>query len=217
MLVTHFICPSEINDTLWVDCCTGRDHFGDPNKDWRLSNMAGIADSVDAFCWFYQPTHIGRGVLINFGKINAAKVTDGTTQTALVAEIVGGRGSDAAGEQVWIGHSWVTRNVTDLHQGINGPGTVPGGRNDIIDPFDGDGGNRHDELHRKNGVSSFHPGGAHFTFADGSVHFLSEDTDIDVLYAFATRADGDIVSGGTATGVDRRPPGSTSGTNPPTR
>ena len=215
-LVTAFICPSEVNDTNWVDCCTGSDHEGDPSKDWRLSNMAGIADSVDAFCWFYQPTHIGRGVLFNFAKVHTGKIQDGTSQTAMVGEIVGGRGRDAAGLQVWIGHSWVARNVADMSQGINGPGTIPGGRNDVIDPFDGDGGNRHDEYHRENGFSSFHPGGAHFVYADGSVQFLNEDANIDVLYASATRAGGDIISGDMATNVDRRPPG-TGGGNPPPR
>lgn len=35
---------------------------------------------------------------------------------------------------------------------------------------------------------SDHPGGAHFTFADGSVHFLSENLDMTVLQALATIA-----------------------------
>ena len=38
-------------------------------------------------------------------------------------------------------------------------------------------------------------------FADGSVQFFGEDTDALVLWAHATRADDDIVSGGSASGV----------------
>jgi prepilin-type processing-associated H-X9-DG protein len=216
-LIPAFVCPSDLNDTGWVDCCTGRDHFGVPGQDWRISNMAGVGDSVDAYCWLYQPTSIGRGVLYNYSQINTGKITDGTSNTFIVGEIVGGQGSDAQGQKVWIGHSWVTRNVSDLSQGINGPGSVPGGRDDAIDPFDGDGGNRHDELHRENGFSSFHPGGAHFAFADGSVHFVNEDSSIAVLYARATRADGDLTDGVTASGVNFGPPGSDSGTTPPRR
>ncbi len=37
---------------------------------------------------------------------------------------------------------------------------------------------------------SFHPGGCHFTMADGSVHFLSENTSLDVLRSLGVRSDG---------------------------
>lgn len=216
-LIPTFICPSEINTTQWVDCCSGRDHGGDPGADWRLSNMAGVADSVDAYCNLFQPTAIGRGILFNYSKVDTGDITDGASSTAIVGEIVGALGSDARGKQVWVGHSWITRNVSDMSQGINGPGTLPGGRDDSIDPLEGDGGNRHDELHREVGFSSYHPGGAHFAYADGSVQFVNEDAAIDVLYAWATRADGDIVNDDTASGVDRRPPGADSGNTPPPR
>ena len=216
-LVTAFICPSELNDTGWVDCCSGKDHNGIPAQDWRLSNMAGIGDSVDAYCWLFQPTAIGRGILFNYSEIDTGKITDGTTYTHIIGEIVGGLGSDARGEKVWIGHSWITRNVSDMSQGINGPGTIPGGRDDSLDPFDGDGGNRHDEMHRENGFASYHPGGAHFAFADGSVHFVSEDASIAVLYAQATRGDTDIWDGDSASGVNFGPPGTDEGNTPPRR
>jgi prepilin-type processing-associated H-X9-DG protein len=42
---------------------------------------------------------------------------------------------------------------------------------------------------------SFHPGGANFLFADGSVHFLKATIDIRVLAALATRAGGEVLSG----------------------
>jgi prepilin-type processing-associated H-X9-DG protein len=84
---------------------------------------------------------------------------------------------------------------------VNGPGSIPGGRDDAIDPFDGDGGNRHDEYFRENGFSSYHPGGAHFGMADGSVQFISESTNQLVLYARATRGDGEVIAGDSATGV----------------
>lgn len=179
--------------------------------------MAGVGDSVDAYCASFQATAIGRGVLFNYSEVSAGQITDGTSNTCMVGEIVGATGSDAQGQEVWVGHSWITRNLTDMSQGINGPGTIPGGRDDDIDPLDGDGGNRHDELHREVGPASFHPGGAHFAYADGSVQFVNEDASIDVLYACATRDDGDIVNGDSATGVDARPPGAESGNTPPPR
>ncbi|QDU90488.1 Type II secretion system protein G precursor [Pirellulimonas nuda] len=216
-LVPAFVCPSERNEGAWVDCCTGKDHGGAPGNDWRLSNMAGIGDSVEAHCWLYQPHDIGRGVLFNHSKVSAGKITDGTSKTAMVGEIVSGIGRDAAGEEAWIGLSWVTRGITDMFEGINGPGTIPGGRDDGLDPFDGDGGNRHDEYHRENGLSSYHPGGAHILFGDGSVLFVGEDTNQDVLFAWATRADGEVITNGIATDVNRLPPSAGGGGSGPIR
>ena len=41
---------------------------------------------------------------------------------------------------------------------------------------------------------SFHPGGANFTFADGSVKFLKETVNFNVYIALVTRANGEITS-----------------------
>jgi prepilin-type processing-associated H-X9-DG protein len=40
---------------------------------------------------------------------------------------------------------------------------------------------------------SYHAGGCHFVFADGSAHFLSENIHPATLAALTTRASGDIV------------------------
>lgn len=41
---------------------------------------------------------------------------------------------------------------------------------------------------------SLHPGGCHFTFGDGSVRFLSEDTGVVVLERFAVMADSEVIN-----------------------
>ncbi len=41
-------------------------------------------------------------------------------------------------------------------------------------------------------AASLHPGGCHFALLDGSVHFLSEDTDPDLLESLCTIAGGEI-------------------------
>ena len=211
-LIPTFICPSERNSEGWVDCCTDKDHFGVPGWDWRMTNMAGIGDSRDAYCYDFVPTPRGKGILYNFSEVEARHVTDGLSNTFIIGEMTSAEGIDAAGQLVWVAHGWITRNIADLGQGVNGPGSVPGGRDDKFDPFDGDGGNRHDEFHREHGFASWHPGGAHFAFADGSVQFIGEDTDTLVLWAYSTKADDDIVSGGSASGVDV---GGTGGNPPP--
>ena len=44
------------------------------------------------------------------------------------------------------------------------------------------------------GFKSNHPGGAHFTFADASVHFLNEDIDFELYNFLGSRAGGEPVS-----------------------
>jgi prepilin-type processing-associated H-X9-DG protein len=45
----------------------------------------------------------------------------------------------------------------------------------------------------RNEIYSFHSGGAIFAFADGSVQYIPEDTDITVQVALSTRAGNDVV------------------------
>jgi prepilin-type processing-associated H-X9-DG protein len=181
-----------------VDAATGQGHFGNEAWDWPLSNIAGVADTRKSHCYQFQPTAQGNGILFNYSGVKPSQVSDGLSQTYIVGEMTSAKGTDLSNVGVWVGPTWVTRSVADVHHGINGPGSNPGGRDDTIDPFDGDGGNRHEEYFREHGFSSWHPGGAHFAFADGSVQFIAEDSDDLVTCACASRAGAEVVSGGTA-------------------
>jgi len=122
-------------------------------------------------------------------------ITDGSSKTLFVGEITSGRGAHPSSGFTWIGHMWGKWNTQSTTLGINGVGSIPGGRDDAIDPLDGDGGNRHIEYWSEVGFSSYHAGGAHFTFVDGSVKFLSENVDQFVLEALTTRAGQEVVDG----------------------
>lgn len=47
--------------------------------------------------------------------------------------------------------------------------------------------------HNWNEIFSFHPGGAIFTFADGSVHFLADETDLATFGALYTPSRGELI------------------------
>jgi prepilin-type N-terminal cleavage/methylation domain-containing protein/prepilin-type processing-associated H-X9-DG protein len=197
-IVEAFICPSELNFEKWVDSATGIGHFGNEAWDWPMSNMAGVADTRRSHCYLFQARADANGMLFNYSGVKPAQVNDGFSQTYIVGEMTCVRGIDQANLSVWIGPTWVTRSVADVSDGINGPGTLPGGRDDATNPYDGDGGNRHAEYYLDHGFASWHPGGAHFLFADGSVQFVAEDTDDLVTCASASRAGSEVISGGTA-------------------
>jgi prepilin-type processing-associated H-X9-DG protein len=192
--VGTYICPSAPNETdSWAECCGGIAHGGDPNYDFRTTNYAGVSDAFDGFYGSSQPVSKGNGVLFNFYPVTFQKITDGTSHTLMVGEVTGGWGGDSASNRSWISHMWITWNCQDTADGINGFGSVPGGRNDAMDPFDGDGDcpNRHCEYFNESGFSSFHPGGAHFAYADGSAHFLDEAIDQNLLGVLTTRDGGE--------------------------
>jgi prepilin-type N-terminal cleavage/methylation domain-containing protein/prepilin-type processing-associated H-X9-DG protein len=209
-LIETYVCPSDHNDSKWVDCCTNIDHGGIPEQDWRVANIAGVADSQrSTVAQAYQQIADGNGVFYNFSEVKLREVTDGLSNTAFLAEVTtGGVGKDGAGVEVTIGYGWIQRNIQSARQGINGPGTVPGGRNVQLDPFDGDGGNRHEELFDEVGFSSFHPGGCQFAFGDGRVAFLNQDINQRVLAAYCSRACGEAISENDATGGCPLPGGS---------
>jgi prepilin-type N-terminal cleavage/methylation domain-containing protein len=198
-----YVCPSESNFEKWVDAGTNDGgHFGNEAWDWPLSNMGGVADTRKGLCHQWQPTAQGNGVLFNYSKLKPSQISDGLSQTFFVGEMTSAKGYDLSKNSVWVGPTWVTRSVSDVRQGINGPGSVPGGRDDTLDPIDGQGpngsGNRHAEYFLSHGFSSWHPGGAHFLMGDSSVQFMSEDTDQLVVCAYASRAGAEVISGGTA-------------------
>ena len=57
------------------------------------------------------------------------------------------------------------------------------------------GGLLHPSLHTINTpLMSDHPGGAHVVMTDGSVHFLNDSTDLEVLQRMANRMDGEVIN-----------------------
>ncbi len=112
-------------------------------------------------------------------------ITDGTSNTIMSAEDAGRPQLWLAGKQVPDGFAggaaWASRGNGISIYGSSPDGTTRPG------PCAMNCTNDH-------AVYSFHPGGANFLFADGSVHFLKASLDIRVFARLITRAGGEVVS-----------------------
>ncbi len=174
-LIPSYICPSDPQGDELIQCMSG-------NDDARRTNMAGVTDSLEWMCDNHYPRQFQRktpemkvadGMMAEREGCRFRDVTDGLSHTVMIGEVTGrGPGSHTS-------HWWKTWNLLDTGNGINGPGTVL--TNSWVD-------------WKRTGFSSFHPGGCHFLFGDGSAHFLPEDIDFEVLQSLATRAGGETIT-----------------------
>jgi prepilin-type processing-associated H-X9-DG protein len=115
--------------------------------------------------------HALTGVLLREKQISFRQITDGSSHTLMVGEISTddfpnyrgwGRGSSLGSATV----KSAEPGTKNLVQALNsGPPT------DFNDA----------------GYGSKHTNGAHFLFCDGSVHFVSDDVDLQILFFAATR------------------------------
>jgi prepilin-type N-terminal cleavage/methylation domain-containing protein/prepilin-type processing-associated H-X9-DG protein len=182
--IEAFLCPSDPQDGELVGCCSGWQVGGHSLEDVRMTNMAGVADSEDWTCNGIAANQysVNDGMMGEREGARIRDVRDGTSHTLFVGEVTGGgRGSYRA-------HFWVSWDLLDTRDGINGPFSVPGGD---WAPDESPSGTY--TGFRDTGFSSYHPGGCHFALADGSVHFLTENLASQVLVALTTRAGGEVV------------------------
>lgn len=145
-----------------------------------------------------------RGVMSEHQHNDFRSVTDGTSNSMMVAETAGrpfvyvlGRKMDAAkyaaytgddvevvGNQYFLadGTSWADPDTSLEVKGVKSNGV------DVIGPAVVNAINVQE-------VYSFHVGGANVLFADGSVRFLSQSIDTGVFVAQCTQAGGEVVDG----------------------
>jgi prepilin-type processing-associated H-X9-DG protein len=113
-------------------------------------------------------------------------ITDGTANTLLAAEDAGRPKAWRAGREApgafALGGAWASNGNKVVISGSSADGATLTGPCAI-------------NCTNNQQPYSFHPGGANFLFADGSVHFLRAGVDIRVLAALATRAGSEVVPG----------------------
>jgi prepilin-type N-terminal cleavage/methylation domain-containing protein/prepilin-type processing-associated H-X9-DG protein len=146
---------------------------------YAKSNYRGITGS--------QPTTLGQtytqdgsqnGVIYLNSCTKIADITDGTSNTLAVGEC----SLDPRG-QTYVGAIWAGMRGTD-GTAIYFSDTMWGIDSDPLYCINGQ---------AVQAFSSRHPGGTHFVFADGSVHFLQASIDGATLVALAGRNDGQLI------------------------
>ena len=195
--IPDYICPS---DPQGAELCSVTSvlppNGSHPWEDSMRTNMAGVSDSEDWTCDGHFPKRLktlgrlrygGADVLAANGTMGERQgcsvqdVFDGTSHTLIIAEVTGG------GLKSYRSHKWASLDLIDTLDGINGLNSLPGGSGPWV--VDGSA----VRSMRQVGPSSYHPGGCHFTIADGSVRFLFEEIDAAVMEALTTRAGGEVI------------------------
>ena len=172
-----FSCPSDPRQICFYE-------YGPPYDRLGLGNYLGVAgDEVPVLSEGvpqYPPWHssydpstippIKNGMLSFNSDIHVADVRDGTSNTMMVGE----RGISKDWNYGW-----------NICAGYEGDSFIPAGAG--FSPGEPTGGVN--DTH----FWSYHPGGGHFLFADGSVHFLSYSIDFNNYKALATRDRGEVI------------------------
>ena len=174
--IDTYLCPSDQKGFELIGCCSGISNGSSPQEDLAKTNMAAVADSRD---WTCDPSKSwGRvdadGVMYQASNLPIAKITDGSSKTFMVGEVVG-----SLGRTDHFGFYWATWNVLHTANGINLASKIEPQRPNSFD---------------EGSFASFHPGGCHFVFADGHAAFVNEDIDKATLAALTTRAGEETIS-----------------------
>ncbi len=180
-----FSCPSD-TEAPAVDRPNYYGVAGSPSS-------AGTIGSADLSCGVAA----ANGALYPGSRTRFASIEDGTSQTLLVGE------RSYVFRQWMTGATWFGTDVRAASARICGEAT-----NNVAFPINAS----HAEFGYFRGhnsrppgtpnnrplndlwFGSNHHGGAHFAYADGSTHFLADDTDLTVLQAMATVTGGEVVS-----------------------
>jgi prepilin-type N-terminal cleavage/methylation domain-containing protein/prepilin-type processing-associated H-X9-DG protein len=188
-ILPMFLCPS----TARIDVSRGEDfrindvnknHHWDAGEMMAVTDFGGISGPDDTMINPITTLPYGkdRGVLLNIQPfktlpgihtatmVGPQMITDGLSRTLIVAELTG-RGYDTVKSE--FRGTWANGdNVFSLVHPVNSPNPWATGQT----------------------IFSDHPGGAQILLCDGSVHFMSDDTDLNLLFALASKADGETIN-----------------------
>ncbi|HVW00104.1 MAG TPA: DUF1559 domain-containing protein, partial [Planctomycetaceae bacterium] len=178
MQLPIFLCPSD-SGTPYLD--TGSCYGVPSAPGGAKTNYDFIAQRNDFYCnnWSVQNS----STRYMFGENSSSRVrdvTDGTTNTLMVGEttlnVWNGRTS------AWGYRGWVMTGIDPQSIGIN------------TWYVNGSGQQQFGTLASWGYPGSLHVGGAHFVLGDGSVRFLSQNINLNLLYKISMMGDGSVAS-----------------------
>ena len=147
------------------------DYFGNagPDKDRPHPSGVDYGPFRGVLLEIEPPPRPGAPPNLVSRKIKIRNIVDGTSKTMIVGEATG-----RANDGTKLKGAWGSGENTAE---VNNP------PNDIDDPDDG----AEILARQKDEIYSDHQGGAHTLYCDGSVHFLTDDTDLAVVLAICSR------------------------------
>ena len=139
-------------------------------NNWGTSNYAGVWGSGDA----NESISSGNGIFSASSSVRMRDITDGTSNTIGIGERAYGRlGSDNYNGAIWAGICDAGKYASNIWSLNTGSKSING-----TDDWS---------------FSSQHVGGVHFLLMDGSVRFISENTNTGLVQNLANKSDGNVV------------------------
>jgi len=151
--------------------------------------LMGVQATIDQA--LYATAISNRSVMYRNSTTRMAEITDGTSQTIVIVECAGRPlvyrlrkpRMDLTNDQ---GQGWIDSEGPFSLDGASADGALTG-QGPTLTP-------RSMNATNENEPFSFHPGGAHFLFADGHVQFLTENIPLLPFAALCTRTGGETVA-----------------------
>ncbi|MER3414826.1 MAG: prepilin-type cleavage/methylation domain-containing protein [Gemmataceae bacterium] len=182
--IKTYQCPSAPNPRLDVFTSGGFSNWQAACGDYAPVNNVSTA-LVTAGLIRVRPNYQGVLLANRMIKLNTGEINDGTSNTLLLPEDAGRPQRWRAGRFVaatrWSGGGWADRDAEFTLHGFTSDGLVTPGPCGINCTND-------------NEIYAFHTGGANILFCDGSVRFLSQTIDIDILASLVTRVGGETIN-----------------------
>ena len=162
--ISLFLCPTDPSEKLFM-LRTG------PGADMFQVARANYAGVFGAAAIQSNPS-AGDGVFFRNSRTRFADIRDGQSNTLMVGERAPRQPGPSQGSATWVGA--VPGADRSMARVVGRAGRVP---NDVLGDFADFG--------------SWHPFGANFVMADGSVRMISDEIDQATYHALATRAGGE--------------------------
>lgn len=173
-----FLCPSDPGE---AQTFTVADEAGTELTTLAFANYVGVGGTFEVTGF----PDTGTGVLLRNKWMRIADITDGTSNTLMVAE----RAGRQSPQTTWVG-AVTDASVPPLNPNYEEEGppvlvlTNTGTADDHRVP--------NSPLDHVEDSNSEHPHGVNFLFCDGSVHLINDEIDPRVWEALGTRAGGEI-------------------------